>query len=411
MPFPCKNPTITYSGKSYTMDEFRDVLKKLPPSEISKHIEGISSIPAMPFEKTWHELALRRMLRWAAENDFDRVAWTSGEQQAARYDLSKTFKNVFWVKRGKEIEIGADPLKGDRSQGLGSFLPEKLDDVVGKDLAERIRADLSNGKTQENYSGVDLKVGGEGMKAFYDRMLPQYLDKYGKRWGAKVEPVEINTGIDEKFAQESRRAGYSENYINEKKQTEAVQSIPVTLAMRRSVLEEGQPLFQKPATGPKGSFQQKGDKSIITLFKGNADITTWLHEQAHFLRRTALGEGQSESVLRWAGQKEWNREAEEKFARAFERYFYDGKSPRKDLNEPMSRLKDSFRKTYKELPDEIKDDLTPEMRLVFDNLLLRNKTADPMRVRNLLRAIPKAQGVVAARLTDRLRAEFDGERD
>ena len=43
-----------------------------------------------PFNKTneWLPLAMRRMMRYAAENGFDRIAWTNGEQQADRYDLS-----------------------------------------------------------------------------------------------------------------------------------------------------------------------------------------------------------------------------------------------------------------------------------------------------------------------------------
>jgi len=41
-------------------------------------------VPEGPWRKTWHELMFRRMLRWAAENDFDVLAWTTGEQQAER---------------------------------------------------------------------------------------------------------------------------------------------------------------------------------------------------------------------------------------------------------------------------------------------------------------------------------------
>ena len=38
--------------------------------------------PAVPLEKNWHEVAMKRMLRLAAEEGFDKVAWTTGEQQA-----------------------------------------------------------------------------------------------------------------------------------------------------------------------------------------------------------------------------------------------------------------------------------------------------------------------------------------
>src|SRR5690606_36004302 len=35
-------------------------------------------------------LVLKRMIRWAAEHGYERIAWTTGEQQAARYNLSQT---------------------------------------------------------------------------------------------------------------------------------------------------------------------------------------------------------------------------------------------------------------------------------------------------------------------------------
>ena len=41
------------------------------------------------------------------------------------------------------------------------------------------------------YHGLDLKVGGEGMKGFYDKMLPNEIGKYVKQWGGKVEKGKI----------------------------------------------------------------------------------------------------------------------------------------------------------------------------------------------------------------------------
>ena len=44
----------------------------------------------MPFKNTdqWLNLAIRRMMMHASENGYDRIAWTTGRQQADRYDLS-----------------------------------------------------------------------------------------------------------------------------------------------------------------------------------------------------------------------------------------------------------------------------------------------------------------------------------
>jgi hypothetical protein len=51
-------------------------------------------VPDAPFKKTWHELALKRMLRYAAENGYDKLGWTPGDVQNDRYDLSKHVSEV-----------------------------------------------------------------------------------------------------------------------------------------------------------------------------------------------------------------------------------------------------------------------------------------------------------------------------
>src|SRR5690606_17491323 len=55
-------------------------------------------VPDAPFKATdeWAMLAFKRMARWAVDNGFDRIAWTTGKQQADRYDLSKRVSSVSW---------------------------------------------------------------------------------------------------------------------------------------------------------------------------------------------------------------------------------------------------------------------------------------------------------------------------
>lgn len=98
----------------------KDILKNIKKAK-DLYVSGLSQtdVPDAPFEKNWHELAFKRMLRLAAEEGFDKVAWATGEQQAQRYALSN----------------------------------------------------------------------GEGMKSFYDKMIPSFVSKYTKKWGAKVGEV------------------------------------------------------------------------------------------------------------------------------------------------------------------------------------------------------------------------------
>jgi hypothetical protein len=234
------------------------------------------AVPDAPFKKTWHEYALKRILRMAAEQGYDRVAWTTGEQQAERYDLSKQIDAVKAVKHDNGLyTIAAYKDEGHLQRGRRDPLIERsgldkngVSDVIGKELAEKITNDLINPE-EKIYSGVDLKVGGEGMKGFYDKILPDFVNKYVKKWGAKVGSSEVQTSKDLRdltlstdengryiilhdgnrlenaptFPEISAARKYIEN-IAGKKDPVKVHSVDVTPAMRDSLLNEGQTLFQ-----------------------------------------------------------------------------------------------------------------------------------------------------------------------
>ena len=86
----------------------------------------------------------------------------------------------------------------------------------------------------QSLSGIDLQVGGEGMKGFYDKILPDYLNNYGKQYGAQIEPLQINIHKD--------LEGYMP--LNEM-QTETLHSFQITPQMRQDITQKGLPLYQQ----------------------------------------------------------------------------------------------------------------------------------------------------------------------
>lgn len=161
-------------------------------------------VPNAPLKKEWPMLAMKRMVRYAAQNGFDRIAWTTGEQQAARYDLSKQVDGIRVTPGRNDDQVhvmiqrkGAKEftrINGDTS----SVDKAKLADTIGKDLAEKALAQLDEAKKSDaadqaaEFHGIDLKVGGEGMQAFYDRMLPNEVNKWAKPFGGKVGDTRID---------------------------------------------------------------------------------------------------------------------------------------------------------------------------------------------------------------------------
>ena len=161
----------------------------------------------------------------------------------------------------------------------------------------------------------------------------------GKKFGAKVEKTKISTG-------------------------KPVYSLPITPAMRESVLSEGQPLFQSEA---KGAIELKKNGEALIHILENADESTIIHELVHYaIHKGILSKQDSDILLNWTGQKKWNRKAHEMTARGVERWMRKGNAPTKELQSVFDKLKDWFREIYKVIKgSEIDIKLNPQVENVF----------------------------------------------
>jgi hypothetical protein len=206
-------------------------------------------IPAAPFvtkTEAWLSLGIKRMIRYAAENGYDRIAFVNGEQSSARYDLSKQVSDLTakkWDDSGKVGITFTD--KNGNTHVAGEFKPDELEGVIGKDMANKVIADLSDASdgTVKKYSGLDLKVGGEGMKAFYDKIVPQTANEVLKRLGGgKVDSSIIKTGN----APDHVVAQYADqpDHPFTKAQRSTNLGFDITPEMRDQAMQ-GQPLFSR----------------------------------------------------------------------------------------------------------------------------------------------------------------------
>ncbi len=123
-----------------------EALRKMQPHEMAKYfdevpkmkelwdakVSGEKGVPDAPFKKSWHELALKRMIREAAEKGYDRLSWTSGEHHPTN--------------------------------------PKNL-----------------------KQSGPEADKADKGMQGFYNDILPKTVEKLGKEHGVKVKAHEVET--------------------------------------------------------------------------------------------------------------------------------------------------------------------------------------------------------------------------
>jgi len=210
--------------------------------------EAAMAVPDVPFKtddkSSWYNLALKRGILEAVEGGYDKLALTTGRQQADRYDLSKQINEV--RLDGDEV-IGFTVSAFDKNdnpvimESIDSL--DKLPNLIGKDAAKSLvdqpLTDTSFGSARI-LAGQDLSVGGEGMKQFYDRTLPNALGKLVKQDGVKVGESELPRAS---FEEDNALLG--ELGLGKARASDTVHSIDITPKMRERV-KKGLPLF---ATG------------------------------------------------------------------------------------------------------------------------------------------------------------------
>ena len=175
------------------------------------------TVPRPPNIENWHKQAMQQTIRWATENGYDRVTWTTGKQQIDRYDatLRQNVDEITWRtdpasyggavgprivvhanKEGRQAYAGlfdVDGMSQDEfilTQG-GERKKHHLSKLIGKEQADQI---LTGGSG--TISGDDLTVGGRGMIAFYDDKMVNTMRKLAKQFGGTVGKTKIDTGPD-----------------------------------------------------------------------------------------------------------------------------------------------------------------------------------------------------------------------
>jgi len=161
-----------------------------------------------PLLKNWQELAVKRALIEAVNDNADYFAWINGEQTSARYNLDKYIDDVNWETRTLYVKDGEEKYKKiliqpkEASEYItvdvdnkgvvfkssdGNLQGKKLDEVIGKGLAEKIMADESG-----TLSGEGLRFGGEWARNLYDKQVKNIVEELT---GQKVELLDMGLAI------------------------------------------------------------------------------------------------------------------------------------------------------------------------------------------------------------------------
>ena len=162
----------TMKGPAFSFETIKEAESMLSTLS-SVNSNKAPSAPFVTDTNAWTKLGLKVALKEAVKQGADKIAWTTGEQQNKRYDLSKVYNSIRITPESISDKYGRSEYSGnfniegvladgdryiDIKEGVS---PKELENYVGKEIAEK----AINGK--EDFDGVDLKVGGKGMKSFY----------------------------------------------------------------------------------------------------------------------------------------------------------------------------------------------------------------------------------------------------
>ena len=235
-----------YNASAYS-DEIASLKNKIAPlmqknDEYKRMLDELSpnygAVPDAPFKKNWHELMTRRILQEAADKGYSRVTFTTGRTQADRYDLGKQVEAIYYDKKHGKLTA----YDHDAYQVINETVPEeKIADYIGKEAAEKLMRPEYTIKSRDHVqelSGQNLRIGGEGMKGFYDNMMVKAFNKEGKKYGVKVEPYTLKTG----------------------KNGEQVWSMEIPPEMRAKRKAEGSPMFAAAPFSLLGAGAMAPDK-------------------------------------------------------------------------------------------------------------------------------------------------------
>ena len=351
----------------------------LPPLVLAKAHEIISRmreiderrvLPAkLPFSKKWIHLEVKRMITEAIKRDLGYIAWSDSKNMIKKWgDINLGWRTddngdlSIFLSKG-EFDTIDQLIEGSqtyasirlfKSLNKADALAEIADILSHFGFADSGFEIALYNKINESHKKGSMRPLEPLFTHIYDNYIPSIIKKVT---GQKI--IDISNDM---YYSESLPSGRHLNFpIGD------VKGIAITDKVRDKFLKGSTSMFQ----GEKGSVEFLEDgRAVLRMAKG-ADASTLFHELGHIIRRT-LTPKELKEVEEWAGVEDgvWTVEAEEKFARGFERWLRTGTTEREELQGTFNNISKWLKKVYKRIKGSpIEGKLSRDMRNLFDRLV------------------------------------------
>lgn len=221
--------------------------------EITARGLKISAVPDAPFKKTYHEFVLKRLIREAAENGYDSIGWTTAYTQTKRWSDE--------YAEGYHIEYDQDIPKFLRKYG------KKWGATVGK-------TELDAGESV-GYSTDDGKVFTSVLDAI------RYLQESAEET-LGYKPKHYKTEWKDGATEVRDKNGVILGTIKRVRKT-SVWSMPITEAMKESVIYEGQEQYQS-----RDYLQKRDNDGTRNATAKDSDGNELSREQRRFFKSSKV---------------------------------------------------------------------------------------------------------------------------
>ena len=209
-----------------------------------------------PFKNNWHELVTRRLVRYAADNGFDAIAFPKGIVTLRRYGMTDSVSGISVTRAKDRAETAINEYDSvqvvmnkedaeiyESIDGLKKYVSDEFANEIDKYIKTGTIPDSKLFRTETtSFPEMDVVTfkpkekievvpkDNQGRIEFYDKVIPSYLKKYAKKWNAPVyqDTIDISKAIAETGAV---------------RKDIPVVVLKLTPEMKRSVQEKSQPLF------------------------------------------------------------------------------------------------------------------------------------------------------------------------
>lgn len=236
---------------------------------------GVSSAPYVTSTQGWTDLALKRALKEAAEGGYDKLVWTPGVEQAKRYDLSHHIDEIHYAP-GRNGTASVEAYKGNNNVfNKHNATQKEIADTFGKEIADKIAAGHGDVNRDTGYnvlSNLDLQTGGEGMKGYYDKIVPAQLQKLLK----KLDP-EAKVGMTDVMLPPKGGIGHNNPPLE-------APGITITPTMRENILKGMPHMAEGGAVEPPASDPVEPEDEQVNYAQGGevapANLVSKIHHEA-----------------------------------------------------------------------------------------------------------------------------------